>query len=206
VGAHVGTTAIAAVRRFGFGSAVAFEPEIENYRLLRANIALNGLDAQIATFDVAISNRVGTAELKLRPAFGAKHRLLDHPEAGTTTVAVPVTTLDALAAEGRLDPERAGLLWLDVERHELEVLEGARTLVERAVPVVIEFTPRALRRDRKLDPLTDLLTRHYSHVVDLRQRSKDGPELVPVADLPALAAGYGRGFTDLLVLAASPRS
>jgi hypothetical protein len=38
-----------------------------------------------------------------------------------------LTTLDAAARDGSLDPERTGLLRLDVERHELEGLEGATT-------------------------------------------------------------------------------
>src|SRR4051794_12767372 len=50
VGAHVGTTAITAVRRFGFEAAVAFEPEQSNFRLLRANLSVNGLEERIRTF------------------------------------------------------------------------------------------------------------------------------------------------------------
>jgi FkbM family methyltransferase len=198
VGAHVGTTAIAAVIRFGFDSAVAFEPEVSNYRLLRANVAINDLDTKVVTFNVAISNRVGSAELKLRPEFGAKHRLVENIAPGATTVTVPLTTLDVLAQDGGLEPERAGLLWLDVERHELEALEGATMLLKRSVPVVIEFIPRVLRGEGKLDQLCALLARHYTHLVDLRE--KGGPEPVPLGDLPALAKRYGRGFTDLLVL------
>jgi hypothetical protein len=55
LGAHGGTTTIAAVRRSGFESAIAIEPVVENYRLLRANVAINDLDASIVTFSVAIS-------------------------------------------------------------------------------------------------------------------------------------------------------
>ena len=75
--------------RFGFESAVAFEPEAENYRLLQANVLLNGLGDRIETRNVAVSNRGGAAELKVRAEFGAKHRLLDAPEEGATTVHRP---------------------------------------------------------------------------------------------------------------------
>jgi hypothetical protein len=66
------------------------------------------------------------------------------------------------------------------------------------VPVVIEFVPRALRREGKLEPLAALLARHYTHVVDLREDGE--PEPLPVGELPALKKRYGRRFTDLLVL------
>jgi FkbM family methyltransferase len=187
VGAHVGTTVIAAVVRFGFESAVAFEPEAENYRLLRANVLLNGLGDRIETRNVAVSNRGGAAELKIRAEFGAKHRLLDAPEEGATTVTVRLTTLD----ESGLDASSAGLLWLDVEGHEQEVLEGASALLERGVPAVLELIPRRL----ELEPLEALLARHYTHVVDLREGDR-----LPIAELGALAKRYKRGFTDVLVL------
>jgi FkbM family methyltransferase len=45
------------------------------------------------------------------------------------------TTLDTLAEEGTVDVDEVGLLWLDVEGHELDVLTGATTLLERSVPM-----------------------------------------------------------------------
>jgi len=201
VGAHVGTTAITAVRRFGFRSVVAFEPEESNFRLLRANVGVNGLEDEIHTFNVAVSNRVGTAELKLRPAFGSKHRLVEADDAaGETTVTVPLTTLDRAVEEGALEPSRAGLLWLDVEGHELETLEGARRLLGRSVPIVMEFIPRALREGARLAQLVSVLSEHYTHVVDLRHRLHGKPHLLRLDELEQLADRYRRGFTDVLVL------
>lgn len=201
VGAHVGTTAITAVRRFGFRSALAFEPEESNFRLLRANVGVNGLEDEIQTFNVAVSNRVGTAQLKLRPSFGSKHRLVEDADAaGQSTVTVPLTTLDRLVDEGALEPARAGLLWLDVEGHELETLQGARRLLGRSVPIVMEFIPRALRHGGRLGQLVSELSRHYTHAVDLRHRLHGKSHLFRLAELEQLADRYGRGFTDVLVL------
>jgi FkbM family methyltransferase len=200
VGAHVGTTAITAVRRFGFEEALAFEPEAENYRLLRANVSMNGLEQRIRTFNVAISNRVGAAELKVRPSFGSKHRLVETAGPGETTVAVDLTTLDTLAANSTLNPKEVGLLWLDVEGHELETMEGAGTILRRSVPIVMEFIPRALRGEGKLDGLEAMLAEHYTHAVDLRHHPDGRLELLPLGKLAAVADRYERGFTDLLVL------
>jgi FkbM family methyltransferase len=200
VGAHVGTTAIAAVHRFGFASALAFEPESDNYRLLRANVSVNGLEERVRTFNIAISNRVGTAELKLRPSFGSKHRLVDSVGRGETAVTVALTTLDTLAANGGLNPQEAGLLWLDVEGHELETMEGAHTLLRRSVPIVMEFIPRTLRSGGKLDALGATLQESYTHALDLRHRLHGDPQLLPLNDLAKLADRYDGGFTDLLVL------
>jgi len=200
VGAHVGTTAITAVRRFGFRSAVAFEPEESNYRLLRANLGVNGLEDEVRTFNVAVSNRVGSAQLKLRPSMGAKHRLVGDDEAAEErTVSVPLTTLDRIVAEGGLKASRASLLWLDVEGHELETLQGAKRLLRRSVPIVMEFIPRTLGEEGRLDALGSLLSKHYTHVVDLRHRANGTPLSLRAGELEQLAERYPRSFTDLLV-------
>jgi FkbM family methyltransferase len=199
VGAHIGTTAIAAVSRFGFESAVALEPERANYRLMRVNLAANDLEAKVRTFNVAVSSRVGTADLKLRPRFGSKHRLVAEGEDEPSAVGVPLTTLDTLVEDGSLDPVETSLLWLDVEGHELEVLQGARRLVEQSVPIVMEFVPRRLRQDGRLAALGGLLAEHYTDVLDLRPPSRDDPEIRRLRELDVLAKRYARGFTDLLV-------
>jgi FkbM family methyltransferase len=205
VGAHIGTTAIAAVSRFGFESAVALEPERANYRLMRVNLAANDLEARVRTFNVAVSSRVGTADLKLRPEFGSKHRLVVEGEVESRTVGVPLTTLDTLVEEGSLDSEQTSLLWLDVEGHELEVLQGAGRLVERSVPIVMEFVPRRLRQDGRLAALGGALAEHYTHVLDLRLPPGDEPDLRALGELDVLAKRYARGFTDLLVFRSPTR-
>jgi FkbM family methyltransferase len=198
-GAHIGSVAIAAVRRFGFQRACAFEAEGENFRLLQANVAVNGLDQRITARQVAISNRVGSAELKLRPELGAKHRLAEADEPGATTVPVQLRTLDALSEDGTVDAADTGLLWLDIEGHEVEALEGAGLLRRRSVPLVVEFSPRALEK-AKIDAMRELLAENYTHVVDLRRRVPTRPHLIPIEELDGLREVYRRGFTDLLVV------
>lgn len=63
VGANIGTTTVQALVEQHFGSAVSCEPEEENYRLLQANVALNDLEGQVRSLRVAVSSRVGSAEL-----------------------------------------------------------------------------------------------------------------------------------------------
>jgi FkbM family methyltransferase len=199
VGAHIGSVAIAAVRRFGFARACAFEPERDNFRLLEANLAVNGLNERITTRNVAISNRVGSAELKIRPELGAKHRLADGDEPGATTVPVELSTLDALGEDGTLDVADTGLLWVDIEGHEVEALEGAETLRRRSVPIVVEFSPRAVAKE-KIDELREMLAENYTHIVDLRRRLRGGrPRVLPLSELDQMRERYRNGFTDLLV-------
>jgi FkbM family methyltransferase len=62
VGANIGTATVSALVSHRFGSAVSCEPVEENYRLLRANLALNGLECRAETLRVAVSSRDGSSE------------------------------------------------------------------------------------------------------------------------------------------------
>jgi FkbM family methyltransferase len=198
-GAHIGSVAIAAVRRFGFERACAFEAEGQNFRLLQANVAVNGLEERITARQVAISNQVGSAELKVRPELGAKHRLAQADDAGATTVPVELWTLDALSEDGTVAAADTGLLWLDIEGHEVEALEGAGMLRRRSVPLVVEFSPRAVEA-AKIESLGEMLSENYTHMVDLRRRLRGGrPRLVPHAEHDVMRERYLESFTDLLV-------
>ena len=103
--------------------------------------------------------------------------------------------------DGRLDPETVGLLWLDIEGHELEALQGARTLIGRSIPIVMEFDPRVLDGGR-LEAFRDLLGEHYTGVVDLRTERPDEPEVLPFSELGRVAQRYPDIYTDLLVFRA----
>ena len=192
VGAYLGTATLAALRS-GFSSAVAVEPEPDTARLLRANVALNGADDHVRIVAAALSNRTGTADLDLGPGSKGKARVVAGSEdtARGETVEVTLTSLDQLG----IDPAEIGLLWLDVEGHEVHVLEGAPRTLAASPPLVMELYPRLLARAGSLDRLVPLLGRHYTHVGDLRT----GDQPRPVGELGDLVDGYADGHTDLLL-------
>ncbi len=187
IGAHLGTTTVQALRRHGFRSALAFEPEPENFRILRANLAANGLYEAVRAFNVALSNRVGSGELEVFDRGSATHTLVGHGQPGGRSLQVPVTTFDRLVAEGAVDPDEAGLLWVDVEGAEIDVLEGASTLLQRSVPIVIEVS----RGDRyraglRTDVLVEMLAATYTHYVDLKPMNAARRAFAPLSALTDL--------------------
>jgi FkbM family methyltransferase len=229
VGANIGTTTVAALRSHGFGAAVACEPEEGNFRLLETNVALNGLASRAHMLQLGISSEAGRSTLVVHEESGgfswialdderiaaaeaaraqtaAELALGDPPQ--TTTVEVEVTTLDRLAAEGVLDPDRLGLIWIDTEGHEGHVLKGAATLLERGVPVVMEVDPAYFEERGDADFVRALTTEHYTHFVDIRRRKEaDGSprlEVKRVSSLAEYAAQFDGGdraaHTDVLLL------
>jgi FkbM family methyltransferase len=137
VGANIGTTTIQAAK---LGARVlAFEPEPLNYRLLRANVAVNLLDDVVECVQAGCSSTDGTTFMSLSSVNDGEHRV---SRAGDLSIAV-VRLDSALTARG-IDPADVALLWVDAEGHEAEVLAGAPRLLAAKPPIVIEFWPQGL--------------------------------------------------------------
>jgi FkbM family methyltransferase len=176
IGAHIGTTSIAALTNHGFTRAVAVEPDPAHLPLLRANVALNGLHDRVQVVAAAMSDRRGHERPFLQGSRKGdsyrwmKGRLVE--ESPPEAVAVETVALDELAAQGIIEPARTGLLWFDCSSCEHEALQAAETFLQRNTPLV--FTVRR-HQFAKPTPLLERLRDIYEHAVDLRSPSLAEP-------------------------------
>lgn len=213
VGANIGTTTVPAVHLYGFAGAVAYEPAPDNWRLLRMNLLLNGVQDFVQPRRLALSNETGKVLLALDPMNSGGHRVAaDGRDSawippGTAFVEVEQTSIDALVANGELCPETAGLLWIDAQGHEARIISGASELTQRGLPIVLEYYPEMLAETGSLDDFPDLLAGSYNCFIDLRKlRTGIAPtqeladQLRPIGSLDALRAEYETNFTDILVV------
>jgi FkbM family methyltransferase len=196
-GANIGTTVVSALLDLGFVDALAFEPESTNFRLLRANLAVNGLDGRARAYKLALSDRSGEALLDVSSANAGSYWVLREGVGEHSTERVRTARLDEVLEEAGIPPDTVDLLWMDVQGHEPHVLAGAPRLLERSPPLVLEFSPGYLRRSGGLDLLLQQLGRAYSYVYDLRHPEE---EPLPASSLQPLLDRYGRSFTDLLAV------
>ncbi len=183
VGANIGTTTIPATRMAA--KTIAFEPSPANYQLLRANISANNLDGKVIFVQSAVSDQAGWASLALSDVNWGDNRL-----SPTGTVLVEVVRLDDALELSAVAYRDVGLLWIDSQGHEANVLAGARKLLTYKPPVLIEFWPSGL--GDRTEWLLDLIDRSFETVIDMRTE-------MPVS-LLGLAASYRHGETDLLLL------
>jgi len=232
IGANIGTATIAALRSHRFAAAICCEPEEESHRLLRVNAALNDFDDRIRALRVAASNRVGRSYLVVPGRYAGKawvavdaNKLEEVEDARAQRAAergrsreelaeldvaeIDTVTLDHLANTGVIEPDRVGMLWMDAEGHEGNILEGAGRLTGRGTPIVLEFHPSYLRRRGDAGMVQTVAQRSYTHFLDLRRRPADLTQrrfqLQPVSELPRLAdrllePATRVAFTDLLLL------
>lgn len=137
-GANVGWNAVRAARLVGAaGRVVAVEPTPDTLAVLLRNVAACGLST-IEVAPVAAGRAAGTAELFVRGGVSAVNSL--YPESRfaqvTQVLQVPVVPLDALV-EGV-----AGVVKIDVEGAELEVLAGMeRLLAAPGLVLIVEWDP-----------------------------------------------------------------
>jgi FkbM family methyltransferase len=136
VGANVGAFAIPVsdhLERIGGGSVVAVEPYGPSYRTLERQV----LGRRITLRNVALGKTTGTLALRA-PRDGAVGELSAHVE-GPVVAQVPMRRADELLAEAGIS--RVDVLKIDVEGHELEVLEGFGDLREGIRVAVVEVQP-----------------------------------------------------------------
>lgn len=211
IGANIGTSTVSALLRFGARDAIALEPDRENYRILRCNLVLNGLEERCRTFNLALSDTRATLLLERSASNSGDHRIRvpghrDVPdllsEAGREVDEVRAVRFDDLVADGTVALDQIGLAWMDTQGHEAHVLDGARSLLESGIPVVTEFWPYGLRRAGGLERLCEIIAAAYDEVVDVRASAlAAGIVRIPSRELPGLAEKYtGRAHTDLVLL------
>ena len=141
VGANIGCTTLYAARTEAFTDTIAIEPESNNARILRRNIAANDLDDVVRVFELAATDTPGQQTLHVHSHNRGKHSLnADAAEPDARTVSVPGITIDGLLAANGVAVTGVGLVKIDVEGHEGAVLAGMPSLLRVGCPVVIEVT------------------------------------------------------------------
>ena len=136
IGANIGNHACFMANRFA--KVIAFEPNPIVFHVLMANTLGRNVDC----LNLGLSNQTAQLPFVVKfPNYGLAH--IAH-EGETPDITVDVQPLDSLAQALRVD--RVDFVKLDVDGHEIEVLEGALGVISRFRPII------ALEAMYKLDP------------------------------------------------------
>ena len=140
VGANIGVYARFFAQCVGpKGRVIAFEPEIQNVRLLRETVQDYH---QVTVVHAAVCDRSGTLQLFVADDLNVDHHSYDTGD-GRGSVTVDAVSLDDyFGVEGRVD-----VVKVDVQGAEMGVLNGAKRLLSANahVDLLIEFWPWGLR-------------------------------------------------------------
>lgn len=185
VGANIGSIVIPALARGLMQSATAIEPHPNNLRLLRANLALNGLSERVRVLGQAVGAESNASLFLTESSTNSGNHSI-----GRTGLPVPSSRLDDVEC-----PSESALLWMDVEGYEGHALRGAPNLLATGMPVVCEYNTGYLERSGGMDWFRQALAGR--RVFDL----KHGMQATEIS-LDELAAHYpvGHEFTDILAV------
>jgi FkbM family methyltransferase len=145
VGACVGYFTLVAARAVGdSGRVYAFEPNPHSYRFLVENLRRNGLAHRVVPLEAAASDREGTAIFWDDDVTASSSSLFER-DSRARRLTVACTTVDAEVDSS----SSVGLVKIDAEGAELQVLGGMGTVLSEAPPelrLFVECNPGALRR------------------------------------------------------------
>jgi FkbM family methyltransferase len=163
VGANVGDTSLAALKRFPKARVYSFEPHPATFTLLESRLGRNPM---VQTERVALGLAVGSVDMfEYDASTTISSVLLNAPFATRfklegRRLAVPGTTLDHYCQERHLD--RIDVLKIDTEGYDLNVLRGGTGMLAKGAVrfVYVEFNDLNVREgavDGALLPIDDLL-------------------------------------------------
>jgi FkbM family methyltransferase len=164
VGANVGAHTLHMARLVGpKGRVIAFEPTDYAIAKLRANLQANPeLTARVDVHQAFLAEQAGAIVApSLASSWPVDGTRPDDAQMGSRTKPLSgatATTLDSvLEASG--GPE-VGLIKMDVDGHELEVLQGAQAVLSRCRPIIVmELAPYVFHPPGKFDLMVNLLVR-----------------------------------------------
>lgn len=146
VGAHLGWYTLLAAERVGpRGCVVAFEPNDGLIAMLKHSLSINGLDAEVLR--LAASDRDGFVEFRTHPIYSGWGHVAaaDVPEEKVAACSNFLRSAPSMTLTSALRSyDRVHLVKIDAEHHEMAILRGARSLVERCKPMlIVEHHPKA---------------------------------------------------------------
>jgi FkbM family methyltransferase len=136
VGANIGMTALALSQICAHGQVAAIEPLPRNFQYLKENVSNSGRP-NIRTFNFALGSGEGSVLMQGHPSNFACSFIADNytiPANDHFSHRVPVKRLDDIFSS--LSLARLDFMKIDVEGFELEVLAGAKEILNTFTPLV----------------------------------------------------------------------
>lgn len=168
LGANIGTTGIYFLKKLTPNlKLLAFEPDAENFKMLRANLILNDLyeNSIVENFGLGIEE----SEQKLNKIDynpGANSIFSDVFIKNAPTETIKIISLDKYFAEKNLAAEDIKYIWIDTEGFEAQVLLGAQNILRKnPAPVFMEFNPHIYKKSGFYEKWMSLLSELYGNYI-----------------------------------------
>jgi FkbM family methyltransferase len=144
IGANIGYYTLIFANLCGkHGKVYAFEPEPENFLILKKNIELNGYH-NVILINKAVSNKTGKTKLYLSEYHHTAHTIYNSND-NRPYIEIETITLDDFFINFK---ERIDLVKMDVEGSEPGIIEGMSSLLQNNadIKIISEYFPNAIMK------------------------------------------------------------
>lgn len=147
VGANIGYYSLIASKQVGTeGRVIAFEPEPQNYALLKNNIELNQLD-NVTAVNCGLGHEPGKLELFISQENKGDHRCFD-ADKNRDAIEIEIRTGDRVFSENTSDLH---FIKMDTQGFEANIIKGFRDTISKNahhLSMIVEFWPFALQENK----------------------------------------------------------
>ena len=166
LGANIGTTGIYFIKNISPNlKLLAFEPDLENFKMHRVNVILNDLDETTTLVNCGLGNGASELMLYRNGSNTGSIGFIKH-EKSTPIAPIKIIALDTYLAENKIPASEVKYVWLDTEGFEPQVLLGAKNLIsENPAPIFMECNLGAWDKSGLFEEMVNLLEAHYTHFI-----------------------------------------
>lgn len=196
IGANIGYYTLIFAKLVGEeGKVFAFEPDPDNFALLKKNIEINGY-RNVILIPKAVSNETGKTKLFLCEDNKGDHRIYD-PHDGRKSIEVEVIRLDDYykSYNGKID-----FIKMDIQGAEGGAIQGMSLLLQKnkGLKIMTEFWPSGLKGfGIRPEQYVKLLVEHGFRLYQIDEQKKK-IEPVNITELLEAYTPEKENFTDLL--------
>lgn len=183
IGAHYGSIAIPAMKKYNFNYIYAFEPNKNSFKTLNMNIELNDYESKFKTFNKFLDKTKGDLEMLtftnntaasisdssndfLQTYIKSNNLNFSHKEI------VKVETLDNLLYSEKLSHP---LFWLYCQGKEIDIISSSNLILENKFPVCFAYSPLLnykIPKDIK-DLISLLRKNNYKRLIDVLNKDEE---------------------------------
>lgn len=167
LGANIGTTGISFIKKLTPNlKLLAFEPDPENFKMLRMNLILNDIDADKAIpVNYGLGDKFDEMTMYINTINPGGNSIFQYYDDMPSEV-IKIMPLDSYIAENNIAPEEVKYIWIDTEGFEAQVLLGAKNLLKRnSAPIFTELNLGKWREYGNFNSMIMLLEKYYSHFI-----------------------------------------
>lgn len=181
LGANIGTTGIYFTKKIAPNlKLIAFEPDPENFKLLRANLIFNDLEEKSTAENLGLGIEESEQTMYrdiANPGHNGMFSTKDNTESDTSKIkseTIKIISLDKYFTDKNLNAEEIRYIWIDTEGFEPQVLLGAReVLTKNPAPIFMEFNPQYWQKSGFYEKMIEFLTPIYSSYVWIPEAMRD---------------------------------